>query len=154
MNEESKVKSLIEAPLSELGYSVVSVIYHPNSKDGPKLEVTIDRDEPISLNQIVEVSEKISAILDEDDPFPGAYTLDVSSLGAEKPVAVDKLPSYIGSYLNLHLSHPYKGENILEGELVAIKDGTLTLKLKLKGRAKDIEIPLKDVDRARLAIKF
>ncbi len=153
MEEENKIASLLQQPLKEKGFDLYSVVYH-NSSEGMKLEVVVDRVEPIGLEDIVSLSGFISDILDESDPIQGAYTLDVSSLGAEKPIALDKLPLYIGKYVNLHLSHPYKGENILEGTLEKIEEGNLTLSYRAKGKLVQATFPEKDVDKARLAIKF
>lgn len=153
MEEENKIASLLQQPLKEKGFDLYSVVYH-NSSEGMKLEVVVDRVEPIGLEDIVSLSGFISDLLDESDPIQGAYTLDVSSLGAEKPIALDKLPLYIGKYVNLHLSHPYKGENILEGTLEKIEEGNLTLSYRAKGKFVQATFPEKDVDKARLAIKF
>ncbi len=153
MEEENKIASLLQQPLKEKGFDLYSVVYH-NSSEGMKLEVVVDRVEPIGLEDIVSLSGFISDLLDESDPIQGAYTLDVSSLGAEKPIALDKLPLYIGKYVNLHLSHPYKGENILEGTLEKIEEGNLTLFYRAKGKLVQATFPEKDVDKARLAIKF
>ena len=149
---EEKIKNLLQGPLAEIGYELVSVKISQGKEKS--LNVVVDRVEPISLDDIVSVSSLISEILDKEDPIEGAYTLDVSSLGAEKPIAIDKLPLYKGSYVNLHLSHPYKGENILEGTLLGVEDGEVTLQLRVKTKKVEVRFPLADVDKARLAIRF
>lgn len=153
MEEERKVESLLGEPLKQKGYDLASVHYF-STKEGMKLEVVVDRVEPIGLEDIVALSETISGILDKNDPISGAYTLDVSSLGAEKPIALDRLPLYLGKYVNLHLAHPYKGENILEGTLLRIEEGQIALQVKQKAKKVEISFPLSDVDKARLAIEF
>ena len=67
---------------------------------------------------------------------------------------MDKLHLYLGKYVNLHLSHPYKGENILEGTLDKIEEGIVTLSYRAKGKLVEAAFPQKDIDKARLAIKF
>ena len=153
MEEENKIASLLEQPLKEKGFDLYSLLYH-NTSEGMKLEVVVDRVEPIGLEDIVSLSGFISDLLDKSDPIQGAYTLDVSSLGAEKPIALDKLHLYLGKYVNLHLSHPYKGENILEGTLDKIEEGIVILSYRAKGKLVEAAFPQKDIDKARLAIKF
>lgn len=153
MEEEKKVREILEAPLKEKGFDLCSVSYH-QSKEGPKLEVVVDRVDPIGLDDIVALSESISSLLDASDPIEGAYTLDVSSLGAEKPIALEKLPLYLGKYVALHLSHPYQGENNLEGTLESVDGESVSLSYSQKGRRKVASFPRADVDKARLAIKF
>ena len=150
--EETRIFESLKPVLAELGYDLCEVRLS-GGKD-KTLSVVVDRVEPISLEDIVSVSEAVSAKLDETDPIPEAYTLDVSSLGAEKPISVERLPDYVGFYVNLHLSHPYQGENILEGTLLEIDDESLVLQIAIKAKKKSITLPRADVDKARLAIEF
>ena len=152
MIEEEKIKGLLEGPLKDIGYDLVSVKLSGSKEK--TLSVVVDRVEAIDLDSIVTVSNLVSALLDEADPIEGAYTLNVSSLGAEKPIALEKLPLYIGAYVNLHLTHPYKGDNIVEGTLLKIEEDTVTLERKEKAKKVEISFPLATVDKARLAIRF
>ncbi len=113
----------------------------------------VDRLEPIGLDDIVSLSEALSTVLDEADPIGIAYTLDVSSAGAEKTIALEALSSYVGHYVHLHLTHPVKGENILEGTLLEVGE---TTKLERKEKTRKIveTFPTGDIDSARLAIEF
>lgn len=153
MIEENRVRTLLEKPLEGIGYELVEVKLF-RDKSGLTLSLTVDRDEPISLDDIVKVSDLVNPILDEADPIQGAYTLDISSLGAEKPIKLDALEKYAGKYVNIHLSHPYEGKNILEGTLLEANADSLTLVVKEKAKKKEIKIERKYVDKARLAIEF
>ncbi len=153
MEEANKVKELLEGPLKEKGYSLYSV--NLSRSGGEKLlSIVVDRESDISLDDIVKVSDLINPLLDESDPIEGAYTLDVSSLGAEKPLELSKLERYTNKYVNLHLSHPFEGKNILEGTLLEVSDLSLTIRLKEKGKKRDVNIERQYVDKARLAIEF
>ena len=150
--EEKAIQQTLADLLAPMGYEVVDVRLSGNKNK--TLSVVVDRVDPISLEDIVLVSQEVSKRLDEVDPIEGAYTLDVSSLGAEKPIALSALDQYVGRYVNLHLSHPYKGENILEGTLLAASEAEVTLQIKKKTVKSDIVLPRKDVDKARLAIEL
>ena len=152
MEEEKKTSALLEGPLKEKGYDLTSVAFHPG-KEGMRLEVVVDRVEPIGLDEIISLSELISSILDEHDPISGAYTLDVSSAGAEKPIKLENLAKYVGKYVHLHLSHPFEGENTLEGTLEEYGEEA-AITYFVKGRKKKAVFPSADIDQARLAIKF
>lgn len=143
------VKIIIEKLLNENGYELYSFIYHRNI-----LEIIVDREDPIGIDEITDISQKISLLLDENDFTESSYTLDVSSLGVEKPIDITKLDKYIGKYVSLHLSHPYKGMNNFEGEIKEIKDGIMLFIYMDKARAIKCMIPIKDIDKAKLAIKF
>jgi len=66
-------------PLSELGVELVDVELH-----GATLRVTIDRAGGIDLDGIAGASRVVSKTLDDVDPLPGRYTLEVSSPGLER----------------------------------------------------------------------
>ena len=52
--------------------------------DGRLLRVVVDAEEPIELDRIAALSRGISRLIDEDDPIPGSFTLEVSSPGLER----------------------------------------------------------------------
>lgn len=150
---KEEISKLIYNPLKEIGYDLIEVSF--NKENGmDTLHIVVDKDEDISLEDIVKVSDLISMILDENDPIKEAYYLDVSSLGAEKPIDVTKLSKYVEKYVNLHLVNPYKGENYLEGTLKSVNETEVNLEIRIKANKKIITIPYKDIDKARLAIKF
>lgn len=151
MNEIPTIKTLIEPLLNEKGYSLYDLKFRQGKE--ATLEIVVDRLEPIGLDDIVSLSEALSTVLDEADPIGVAYTLDVSSAGAEKTIALEALPSYVGHYVHLHLTHPVKGENILEGTLLEVGE---TTKLERKEKTRKIveTFPTGDIDSARLAIEF
>ncbi len=153
MKEIDAVKEILEPVLEKEGYSLYDVNLTRDS-DGLTLHVFIDRDSPISLDDIVSVSDIINPLLDKEDPIPGAYTLDVSSLGAEKPISLDKIEKYVGNYVNFHLSHPYKGANTLEGDLLKADENEVTLGVRDKSKTKQVILKRDTIDKARLAIKF
>ncbi|MCI2111206.1 MAG: ribosome maturation factor RimP [Bacilli bacterium] len=152
MDEISKVTALLEAPLSRAGYDLASVKL-TREKDGLTLHVTVDRLAPISLDDIVKVGDIVNPLLDAADPIGGPYTLDLSSLGAEKPIKLERLGDYVGRYVSLHLSRPCQGENLLEGTLVSVGKDVL-IRVKDKTRFREFTFPAQNVDKARLAIEF
>lgn len=150
---ETQIKQLIEPTINKLGYSLESISLK-REKGDLFLQIVVDRFDPISLDDIVAISNEISPILDENDPVKDNYFLDVTSLGAEKPIKLEHLDKYINKYVNLHVINPIKGENYLEGNIDSVNDDTLILSYKIKTRLVRVEIPRKDIDKARLAIKF
>lgn len=153
MVDVNLIKEGIKKKLEDISYSLYSIKSF-NDKSGSVLEIIVDRDENIDLDDIVEVSNYLSEYLDEVITDDNPYTLDVSSLGAEKPIDLEKLDKYHGKYVNLHLSHPYKGENIIEGDLKEVTSDYVVLTYRIKTRIVEAKIERKDIDKARLAIKF
>ena len=151
MESLQQVELILKEKCRELGYEIVTFRFAAKAST---LEIVIDRDEPISMDDITSVSQVISELLDEHDFTEKAYTLDISSLGAEKPIAIDKLEKYVGKYVNLHLSNAYKGLNTIEGDLDSVDGDEVHISYKDKTRLIKVTINKKDIDKARLAIKF
>ena len=143
------LKQLISTKLNENGYELYSLTFANET-----LSVVVDRVQDIDMDAIVEVTNVLNAYLDELNPFEKAYTLDVSSLGAEKPLNIDKLGAYVGKYIHVHLINPIKGENIYEGDLISVNDETFVIAYKVKTRSMSLEINKQNVSKLRLAIKF
>ena len=89
-----ELEKLLKDKLGELGYDLYSL--NISYEKGDKiLSIVVDRVEPIDMEAIVELSRSLNAFLDEIDPFDTPYTLDISSLGAEKPLNKGYLAPYI-----------------------------------------------------------
>ena len=147
------IQNKLTEKLPSWGYELCSLSY---KKDMGRfvLGVVVDRVEPIDMNAIVEISEKISAYLDEIDTSEDIYTLDVSSLGAEKPLKIEQLHNYVGRYVNVHLINPIEGENIYEGDIKEVKEDKFILTIRIKTRVKDLDILFNNIYNIRLAVKF
>ena len=154
MTLESTVLNLIEKPIKALGYSEVEVKF-VNEFGTNYLRVMVDKDdEVIDLDEIMKVNDIVSPILDEADLIKTNYVLDVTTFGAEKAIDVSKLEKYVGRYVNVHLTNPYKGLNIIEGTLESVDNDSIVISYKEKTRLIKCEVVRSTVDKARLAIKF
>ena len=145
----NELKKLIEAKLNTLGYDLVEFAFGNDT-----LTVVVDKESEIDMNMIVDVTNELNAYLDEINPFEKPYTLDLSSLGAEKPLKVERLNAYVGKYVNVHLVNPIKGENIYEGDLKEVDDDKIIITYRQKTRSIDLEILKSNIYKIRLAIKF
>ncbi len=90
------------------------------------LRVVIDReDTPVSINDCVAVSRKLSPILDEADPIPQSYCLEVTSPGADRELTRDEHFAYYEGYpVTLKFYRPdEKGQKEVSGLLIDWRDG-------------------------------
>ncbi|TCS92543.1 ribosome maturation factor RimP [Hazenella coriacea] len=142
----------IALPILEAeGLELVDVEY---KKEGQNwfLRVFIDREEgSIDLDDCSRVSEQLSNALDEVDPIPMAYFLEVSSPGAERPLKKEAdFKKAIGKHVHVTTYEPIQGQKVFEGVLSHFLDEQLTL----DDKGNTIHIPLNKVAKARLAIVF
>jgi ribosome maturation factor RimP len=115
------------------------------------LRVFVDKPGGIEIDDCGKISEYLSEKLDEQDPIPQAYFLEVSSPGAERPLK--KAKDYfeaVGKFVFITTYEPIDGIKEFEGELVSFDEQTLIIKIKKK----KTEIPYSKVAGARLAIVF
>ncbi len=148
-----ELTNLIKEKVASLGYELIS-LNNRVEKGENILSIVVDRVEPIDMEAIVEVSHVLNDYLDEIDPINSAYTLDISSLGAEKPLKVEELEKYLNRYVHVHLINPIQGENIYEGDLIAVNQEQITLSYRIKTRIKNVDITKANISKIRLAIKF
>lgn len=80
---EQKIYDLVKPIIDELGYYLWDVSY---VKEGASwyLRIFIDCDEGITIEDCERVTEPVNKILDETDPIPQSYTLEVGSAGLER----------------------------------------------------------------------
>ena len=151
--EEKQLFELVSSKLASINYDLVSLNV---SRNGGSLQVSIvvDRVAPINMEDIVEVTNVLSTYFDEIDPFETAYNLDISSLGAEKPLKVEELDKYVDSYVNVHVNNPIDGENIFEGTLKEVNNDSILITKRIKTRSKDVVVVKSNILKIRLAIKF
>ncbi|MEC2073143.1 ribosome maturation factor RimP [Alkalihalophilus marmarensis] len=148
------VAELVTPLLDELNLELVDVEF---KKEGPNwfLRVFIDSDTGVDLEDCGKVSEQLSEKLDEMDPIPQAYFLEVSSPGAERPLKkVKDLEKAVGKNVHVTTYEPVDGEKAFEGMLQSFDGEVLSIEVKIKTRKKSYEIPYDKVASARLAIIF
>lgn len=153
MEDLKVIESGIKDLLSKMNYELHSLKFLKRNKEYT-LEVIVDRDEDISMDDIVKVSEAISTYLDEIDFSDVAYTLNVSSLGIEKPLKVEKLEKYLNRYIYVHIINPIEGNNSYTGTLIDVQENKISLQIMIKTRKKIIEINKENIDKCTFAIKF
>ena len=119
------VAPLAEPITAELGLILWDIRF---LKEGATwiLRVIIDREEePVSINDCVAVSRALSPVLDEADPIPQSYCLEVTSPGADRELTRPEHFAYYEGYpVTLKFYRPdEKGQKEIAGILVGWEDG-------------------------------
>ncbi|EKK20220.1 Putative transcription termination [Fructilactobacillus florum 8D] len=121
------------------------------------LRVFIDKDEGITLDDCVLVSDQLGTRLDElvPDPFVDPYFLEVSSPGAERPLLNETDYQHaLHRFIHVSLYQKLEQQKEFEGTLMELDADELTLSVKQKGVRQTVVIPRQLVAKARLAIDF
>jgi len=129
---ESKIEKLVTQiafPIAEkLGYELVEVEY---VKEGANfyLRIYIDRDGGVTIDDCERMNNEIEPLLDKEDPIPGAYYLEISSPGLDRPLKSDRdFEKYKGQIVEVNLYEAINKIKNFEGELVGRKDGKVIIK--------------------------
>lgn len=95
---------------------------------GQIVRVTVDADDPLGVDRIAELSRGISRIIDEEDPIPTSYTLEVSSPGLERRLRRPRhYEKSIGKQVKVKTLSAVAGEKTHTGNLTAAGDDGFTI---------------------------
>jgi len=136
------------------GTDLIDLIYEQENGTW-YLRIFIDTDAGLTMDECVQVTELISAKLDEEDFIAEEYMLEVSSPGAERPLkSREDLEGAIGMYINVQVKEAIDDISEFQGDLLSFEGESLILECLFKTRKKKININYDKVKKARLAVKF
>ncbi|HZG71492.1 MAG TPA: ribosome maturation factor RimP [Chondromyces sp.] len=148
------VENLTVPITEELNLELVDIEYVKEGKNW-FLRVYIDKDTGVDIEECGIVSERLSEKLDELDPIPHNYFLEVSSPGAERPLKKTRdFERAVGKRVHVKTYEPIDGEKTFEGTLLSFENDQLTIEIMIKTRKKQVMIPMEKVAKARLAVSF
>ena len=113
MSVAEKVSDLVSPLCSSANVELVDI-----ELNGGVLKIVIDQSEGLNTEVLADMTREISRQLDHEEPFPGSYTLEVTSPGLERPL---KKPQHfekaVGSLITLKKVPGSPGERRIEGIL-------------------------------------
>lgn len=113
------------------------------------LLVTVDREGGVDLEALTDANRAVSGVLDELDPIPGRYTLEVSSPGVERTL---RTPAHfvkaVGETVTVKTRPQVPGDRRRRGVLVSADDDGLTLEEE-GGPDSRVRLAYSDIDKAR-----
>jgi len=109
------------APKAELEDVEIVTIEVVGAKKAPTIRVYIDTDHGVSFDELASAQSWINDIMDEIDPFPGAYTLEVSSPGIDRPLRTrEHFERFSGEKVVVKTISPIGGRSTFTGELLGV----------------------------------
>lgn len=120
---------------------------------GGVLRVTVDRPGGLDLDAIAGLTRRISRLLDEDDPVPGRYTLEVSSPGLERRLRTpEHFRRAVGDEVTVRTRARGDAPRRLRGTLVDADDEGITVRPAEGGD--DDTVRYDQVERARTVFEW
>jgi ribosome maturation factor RimP len=118
-----RVREIVEPLLERQSLTVYDI-----ELSGSQLRITVDAPEGVDLEAIAHATRLISIGLDEHDPVPSKYTLEVSSPGLERPL---RTPAHfagaVGVTVSVKTNARVDGERRIKGTLVTADDEGVTV---------------------------
>jgi len=147
--ETGKIEAMIAPSLDAMGYRVVRVAVTGGRR--ATLQIMAERrdDQAMTVEDCAEISRTVSALLDVADPIAGAYTLEVSSPGIDRPlVRREDFARFAGFEAKIELTQPQDGRRRFRGKLLGVEGDAVRLLVD----DAPVALPLAAVARAKLVL--
>src|SRR5881227_3452671 len=157
----AQVRTIADRVVASYGLEVFDVQFRREAP-GMVLRVRLDRpgsrataEDSVTVDECAKVSRDLSAIFDVDDVVPGAYTLEVSSPGLDRPLTrAEDYERFAGRRAKLVMREKIDGQGYFKGQLGGLEDGPVKYVL-IEGEDKRTHrVPLDVITRANLEVDF
>ena len=125
-----KEQSLVEALEKRATHHQIDIVSVEctGAKKAPTIRVYIDSENGVSFDELSSSQVWINEVMDEIDPFPGAYTLEVSSPGIDRPLRTPAhFKRFVGSTVVVQTTSPFEGRSKWTGTLVNASEDAVKL---------------------------
>ena len=144
----AKEKQLLDAlaPRAQAEGIEIVTVEVVGAKKAPTIRVYIDTPDGVGFDELAGAQSWINEIMDDIDPFPGAYTLEVSSPGIDRPLRTrEHFARFVGETAVVKLAHPLEGRSNWTGTIASADDDIV---LEVDGQL--VSLPYRSIKRAHL----
>lgn len=149
-----QISDLVEPVIADLGFRLVRVRIMGRD-DSQTVQVMAERaDGTISIEDCEAISRQLSVVLDAADVMPGAYNLEISSPGIDRPlVRPSDFEDWAGYQAKIELSELLDGRRRFAGALEGFEDGEIRIEVDLDQiGVQVIGLPVGLISEARLVL--
>lgn len=151
---DARIAAIVEPVIVSMGFRLVRV--RLSGQNGLTLQIMAERpDGTITVEDCEELSRAISPALDVDDPVDGAYHLEMSSPGIDRPmVRKSDFSDWQGHLVKLETAVLVDGRKRFKGRIAAVSEDGFTLERDQMSYGDEpvVEIPFDTVADARLVL--
>lgn len=151
--EEKRVAATLDGVAEDMGFAIVRVAAMGGDERrtlqimAEPLSAEDDGDAAMSVEDCARLSRAFGAVLDVEEIVSGAYVLEVSSPGIERPLTrVADFDRFAGAQVRVELNAPIDGRRRLRGVLRGLRDDAVVVDVA-EGEA---AAPLAAVAKARI----
>ena len=144
--KEQSLLDALEPMAKESGVELVTLEI-VGAKKSPTIRVYIDTDHGVGFDELSSAQAWINEIMDEIDPFPGAYMLEVSSPGIDRPLrTMEHFQRFAGERAVVKTSGPIEGRSNFTGTIVSAEGDFVVVDCD----GAECKIPFDSIKRANL----
>lgn len=150
----AEIAGIAEPVIEDLGYRLVRVAVSGGHEDRI-LQIMAERpDGTITVDDCEKISKALSPVLDVADPLPGAYRLEISSPGIDRPlVRPSDFEDWSGHVVKIELKEPIEGRRRFKGTLEGFEDGEVRVECDLGEQGRQhLGLPVHMVADAKLVL--
>ncbi len=128
-NTVQRVEEIVKPYAEQLGLELWDVTFKKEGTDW-YLRIFIDKEGGVSIDDCVDLTHAVSQPLDDADPIPQNYMLEISSPGVERELTRDAhFAKYIGAPVTLRTIRPVDGVRDFAGTLEGYENKVITVSL-------------------------
>jgi len=149
----ARIAAIVEPALEDRGFRLVRVAI--SGREGKTVQVMAERpDGTMTIEDCEAISREVSALLDVHDPVAGAYRLEVSSPGIDRPlVRPSDFEDWAGHEAKIELKEPIEGRKRFRGRLEGFEGGEVRIEVDLgEGGRQVIGLPVGLIAEAKLLL--
>lgn len=146
----NKVEEILNPILLEERLELIDIEFHPKGKRW-LLRIYIDKQRGVNIADCETVSRELGRVLDVENLFEHAYTLEVSSPGLTRPLRkIEDFEKHKGKLCKVITKEQLFGRNDFEGEIIK----TYEDKVEIKGKSDVFTVPMYAIKKAHLQFHF
>ena len=159
MADIARLTALIEPEAKALGFELVRVAMLPSEAGDGGMALQIMAEDPATgqlvIDQCAALSRRVSDVIDAAEEagevlIEGAYHLEVSSPGIDRPLTREKdFANWAGHEARIVMIKGYDGQRTNKGVLHGLEGGMVLL---TEAKAGEVRLPLEQIHSAKLVL--
>lgn len=147
MSSIDRLRALVLPLVEDRGLELYDI-----EQSGSTLQILVSRPGGVNVDALTDLSRAVSRTLDEHDPIPAKYLLEVSSPGLERPLRrPEHYQGAVGSDVTVKTVAGTEGDRRVRGVVLEADDDSVLLALS---GGDERRIDYRDIERARTVFEW
>ncbi|MCZ4281312.1 ribosome maturation factor RimP [Kiloniella laminariae] len=149
----AQVEQLIAPTLASMGFDIVRVMIM-GGEEQKTLQIMAehsDLKQIMTVENCSDISRAVEAILEVEDPIAGAFRLEISSPGIDRPLTrLSDFERFSGFHAKIEMAVTVDGRKRFTGRLLGVEENAVHL--DLEDEEAEVYLSFQDMSRAKLVL--